>query len=90
VVLPTTNTTVVTTQPTAKTPPTAPSVTPAPVKTEKKIPLAKQSAVKYHTVKKGDTAFNIAKRYNMTVAELLELNDMKKANVELGEKLKVK
>ncbi len=87
---PTTNTTVVTTQPTAKTPPTAPSVTPAPVKTEKKIPLAKQSAVKYHTVKKVDTAFNIAKRYNMTVAELLELNDMKKANVELGEKLKVK
>jgi LysM repeat protein len=75
-------------------PPTAKPLTqPKPVETvplAKKRVLAKAGPVKYYTVKKGDTAFNICKRYNMTVAELQELNAMEKPTVALGQKLKVK
>lgn len=52
-------------------------------------PEAKNAAVKYYTVKKGDTAFNISKRAGMTVPELMELNDLKKPIVEIGQRLKV-
>lgn len=63
---------------------------PVPVKKQEKKSLAAKAAVKYYTVKKGDTAFSVAKKHNMTVEELQELNGMKKVTVEIGQKLKVK
>jgi peptidoglycan endopeptidase LytE len=47
------------------------------------------AAHKLYTVKKGDTAFNIAKRYNMTVRELMDWNKLDDG-VKIGQKLKVK
>lgn len=49
------------------------------------------SAQKSHTVVKGDTPYNIAKRYGLTVEELLKLNpDVKDGKLALGDVLMVK
>jgi LysM repeat protein len=44
---------------------------------------------KYYTVKKGDTAFGIAKRNNLTMRELLNLNDLDFRELQVGQKLRV-
>lgn len=43
-----------------------------------------------HVVAKGDTLYNISKRYNLTVEELKNLNNIKGTNIMLGQELKVK
>lgn len=49
------------------------------------------SAQKSHTVVKGDTPYNIAKRYGMTVDELLKLNPkFKDGKLAIGDTLTVK
>jgi len=56
---------------------------PQPAKVETpKTPANKE--VKKHTVVKGDTLFNISRRYGITVAELKELNDMQSNDISLG------
>jgi len=42
-----------------------------------------------YIVQKGDTLFNIAKRYNLTVEELKSLNNMTDNNIKIGQKLVV-
>jgi membrane-bound lytic murein transglycosylase D len=47
-------------------------------------------ATYFHTVRKGDTLYSIAKANGLTVAELRELNDLgKKATLKKGQKLRV-
>lgn len=43
----------------------------------------------YHVVAKGDTAYNIARRYGLSVDELLQINQLKNANINLGKRLNV-
>lgn len=43
----------------------------------------------YHTVAAGQTLSAIAKKYNITVAELKSLNNLKSDNIQLGQKLLV-
>lgn len=43
-----------------------------------------------HTVKKGETLYSLAKKYNMSVAELKSLNGLKKDVLSVGQVLKVK
>ena len=43
----------------------------------------------YHEVKRGDTLYNIAKRYNTNVKTLKELNGLTSDEIQLGERLKV-
>jgi LysM repeat protein len=62
---------------------------PAPEKKTATDPPAAKG-VKYYTVKKGDTAFSIAKRNNITVAELKKLNNLEVGEVKVGQSLKVK
>ncbi|CAL2105423.1 LysM repeat protein [Tenacibaculum sp. 190524A02b] len=45
---------------------------------------------KFHTVNKGDTLFNIAYRYKLTVKKLMTLNNLSKNIIFLGQKLRVK
>lgn len=45
---------------------------------------------KYYTVKKGDTAFSIAKKNNITLEQLREWNGMDGADVKTGQVLQVK
>jgi len=42
-----------------------------------------------YTVQKGDTLYNIAKRYNMTVDELKALNNLTDGGIKIGQKLVV-
>lgn len=47
--------------------------------------------VKYHTVKKGDTVYSLAKKYGTTAAKLLKWNGLKSAKaMKVGKKLKVR
>ena len=42
-----------------------------------------------YTVKKGDSLYNIAKKYNSTVSELVALNGLKSANLSIGQIIKI-
>jgi membrane-bound lytic murein transglycosylase D len=46
-------------------------------------------STKQHVVKKGDTAFKIAKRYGMSTKELLALNGLKNSKLKHGQTLAV-
>lgn len=49
------------------------------------------NAVKYHTVKKGETVTSIAKKYKTTVQEVTRMNGLKDPNIiKVGQKLRVK
>jgi LysM repeat protein len=52
-------------------------------------PVAENSPDQIHVVTKGDTLYSVAKKYNMTVAELKELNHLYSENLYVGERLKV-
>ena len=43
-----------------------------------------------YTVKKGDTLYSIARKYNLTVEEVKEINDLRNNNLAVGQKLYVK
>ncbi|MGN6566924.1 MAG: glucosaminidase domain-containing protein [Flavipsychrobacter sp.] len=61
--------------------------TPTPVETVK---VNADDAGKYYTVRKGDTAFNIAKRHNITMRQLLNWNNLDFETVKIGQRLRVK
>lgn len=61
-----------------------------PQKNEKITKQSKSSEVKYHIVKKGDTLFRIAKKYNISVEELKNLNGLNSNKLSKGQKLIVK
>jgi len=73
---------------------TKPKETPAE-KVASDVPVAKESApapaaglTKKHLVVKGDTLFNISRRYGLTVAELRSLNNLTEADaIKLGMEL---
>ena len=50
---------------------------------------ASTKSTKFYTVKKGDTAFSIAKKNNITVKELLKWNDIDADEIKIGKKLKL-
>ncbi len=42
-----------------------------------------------YTVTKGDNLYNIAKKYNTTVQEIIKLNNLKSTNLSIGQKIKI-
>ncbi|WP_372870925.1 LysM peptidoglycan-binding domain-containing protein [Paenalcaligenes niemegkensis] len=42
-----------------------------------------------YKIKKGDTLFALARKYNTTVAELQKLNNLKNSNLKPGRQLRV-
>lgn len=64
-----------------------------PEPTPEKKPLPEQPVAKsnkFYTVKKGDTAFSIAKRNNITLDQLTKWNNIDAAGVKIGKRLQVK
>ena len=52
---------------------------------------AAQAAMKYHTVKSGDTLSGIAKKYGTTVKKLCQLNNIKETKIlQIGQKIRVR
>jgi LysM repeat protein len=62
-----------------------PSKAPAPVQAR---PAPKGD--KYYTIKRGDTAFSIAKRNNMSVDELMALNHIDASGIKIGKRIQVR
>lgn len=44
----------------------------------------------YHTVAKGDTLYNISRRYGLTVDALKKLNNLTEDSIKIGQKLRIK
>ena len=42
-----------------------------------------------YTVQKGDTLYNIAKKYNTTVSKIIDLNYLKSPNLSIGQVLRI-
>jgi len=70
----------------------APAPTAAPeTKTDKPAESEeKGSKPKYYTVKKGDTAFSIAKQNDITVHQLMDMNKLDFDEIKIGQRLRVK
>jgi len=69
------------TAPTPKPIPTTPQIAAAPSKT----PM-----IGTYTVEKGDTMYSISKKHNLTVDQLMQLNEMSGNALSIGQVLKVK
>ena len=50
----------------------------------------KSASGRYHTVRKGETLSKIAARYGLSVSQLKKLNGLKRDQIRVGQKLKVK
>ena len=46
--------------------------------------------LEYHTIKKNETFYSIAKQYNLTVQELKQLNKVDINNLKIGQKIKLR
>ncbi len=53
------------------------------------VVLRRGANVRMHTVRRGDTLFSLAKRYNTSVSELRKLNNLKGNKLAQGAKLRV-
>lgn len=61
-----------------------------PVKSGKGKGSAKGGSGRYHTVKKGETLSAISRKYGISVAELKKINGLKKDQISVGARLKVR
>lgn len=58
------------------------------VAADNKRPDSKE--VSFHVVEPGDTMYSISKKYNLSVPDLLELNQKDNFNLDVGERLRVR
>jgi LysM repeat protein len=55
------------------------------------IPFKKveNMSLSQHIVAKGDTLYNISKRYGLTVEELKKINELGSSNISIGQALSI-
>ena len=64
----------------------------APVKATESNATAstvKEGSTKYHTVQSGDTLWDIANNYTVSVEKLMELNNLSNNRLEVGQKIRI-
>ena len=68
-----------------------PEYTPASasIPTYTKLDKVESARAKKYTVRKGDTVYNISRRYDLSVAELVTINHLKSHHLHLGQPLTV-
>lgn len=71
---------------TPTTPPTSPSTPNYPDPNVPTTPVPDG----YHQVVKGDTLYNISKRYNLTVTRLKQINNMTGDAIQIGQRLRIR
>ena len=49
-----------------------------------------EASVNYHTVVKGDTLFNVSRRYGITIASLKALNGLTTDSIQIGQRLRIR
>lgn len=54
------------------------------------IDVADKDPANYYTVKKGDTAFSIAKKHGISIRQLMEWNDLDFDAIQAGQELRIK
>lgn len=54
------------------------------------ISSAAKPAYKYYTAKSGDTLSKIASKYNVSISQIMQWNNLKSKNVAVGQKFKIK
>ncbi len=79
---------------TLNSPPSVPSISQTPkqeiVEEDKTKEVISKETEIYHTVKRGETLFNLAKKYKISIQELKDLNNLSLNNLSIGQKLKLK
>ena len=74
-----------------ETPPPAPSASPVKADRSETEATPATQPPQYHIVSAGDTFFNISKRYDLSVEELLKINGLEKDSVlQIGQKIIVR
>ena len=58
-------------------------------KLSKKQSLVQSEIKLMYNVKKGDTLYSISKKFNISISELIELNNISNNNLSIGQSLKV-
>ena len=62
----------------------------APVQTEQTTPVPSANEPVYHTVRRGDTLFGLARQYDTTLDAILELNNRRSTAIRVGERVRVR
>ena len=65
------------------------SAPPATMPAYARLEKVESAHAKQHVVRKGDTVFNISRRYDLSVTELLSMNRLKSHTLKLGQPLTV-
>lgn len=68
---------------------TSSSVTSIPQKVTKISPTP-QNTTDYHVVEKGESLWDIARRYKISIAEIVKWNNLQDTKVKVGDRLKIK
>ncbi len=63
--------------------------TPKPKPVAKPKPKPKPPATVYHSVRKGDTLYGLAKRYGTTVSKIQRANGISGSTIRIGQRLKI-
>ena len=71
-------------------PPVVVEPRPAPSATETRDAPAAEGGAAFHTTRRGDTLFSLARRYGTTVEAILALNGRGAPSIRVGERLRVR
>ncbi|GGE63689.1 MAG TPA: LysM peptidoglycan-binding domain-containing protein [Paenalcaligenes hominis] len=72
-----------------ETPALPTTITPTAAERSRATTQANTAATRSHTVKKGETLYSIARRYNTTVSTLQQLNNLKSSRLAPGARLRL-